>query len=83
MRVVLYEQFSTLFLGWLGDAMVLGTLPVQGRLTNLINSRARACYACGKCGCFLFFFFSFLWTFFSRLSFLSSYSFSGRRPDID
>ena len=29
--------------------MVLGKLPVLGRSTNLVNSRARACSRCG-CG---------------------------------
>ena len=30
--------------------MVLGKPSVPGRPTNLDNSRARACYACSRCG---------------------------------
>ena len=44
--------------------MVLGKLPVPGRPTNLRKSRARAYYACSRCGWGLF------GHFFSRLSFL-------------
>ena len=43
--------------GWLGDAMVLGKLPVPGRLTNLDNSRTRAYCACRSCG------WGVVWTF--------------------
>ena len=50
--------------------MVLGKLPVPGRRTNLDNSRARACCACSGCGWGLF------GHFFSRLSFLFSFSLS-------
>ena len=44
-------------LGWLGDTMVLGKLPVPGRPTNLDDSRARAYCVCsgyrwGLCGLF-------------------------------
>ena len=50
--------------------MVLGKLPVPGRPTNLDNSRARAYCACS----------SYRWGlfghFFSRLSFLFSFSLS-------
>ena len=56
--------------GWSGGAMVLGKLPVPGRPTNLVHSRARACCACSRCGWGLF------GHFFSRLSFLSSFSLS-------
>ena len=34
-----------------GVAMVLGKLPVPGRLTNLDDSRARAYCACSGCRC--------------------------------
>ena len=57
--------------------MVLGKLPVPGRPSNLDNSRARAYCTWGRCG------WGFLGHFFSRLSFLFSFSLSGRRPDID
>ena len=48
--------------------MVLGKLPVPGRPTNLDYSKARAYCACSGCGLF--------GHFFSRLSFLSSFSLS-------
>ena len=50
--------------------MVLGKLPVPGRPTNLDKSRARAYCACSRRGgdCLDF--------FFSRLSFLFSFSLS-------
>ena len=57
--------------------MVLGKLPVPGRPTNSDNSRTRAYSACSRCGWGLF------GHFFSRLLFLTSFSLSGRRPDID
>ena len=57
--------------------MVLGKFPVPGRPTYLVNDRARAYCACSGCGGGLF------GHFYSRLSFLSSFSLSGRRPDID
>ena len=50
--------------------MVLGKLLVPGRPTNLDNSRARAYYACIRCGWGLF------GHFFTRLSFLFSFSLS-------
>ena len=50
--------------------MVLGKLPVQGRPVNLDRCRARAYYACSRCGWGLF------GHFFSRLSFLFSFSLS-------
>ena len=50
--------------------MVLGKLPVSGRPTNLDYSRARAYCACIRCGWGLF------GHFFSRLSFLFSFSLS-------
>ena len=37
-------------LGWLGGAMVLGKLPVQGCPTILDFSRTRAYCACSRCG---------------------------------
>ena len=63
--------------GWSGGAKVLCKLSVPGRPTNLDYSRARACCACSGCGRGVF------GHFFSRLSFLFSFSLSGRRPDID
>ena len=63
--------------GWSGGAKVLCKLSVPGRPTNLDYSRARACCACSGCGWGMF------GHFFSRLSFLFSFSLSGRRPDID
>ena len=36
--------------GWSGGAMVLGKLSVPRRPTNLDNSRARAYFACSRCG---------------------------------
>ena len=65
------------FRGWSGGAMVLGKLPVPGRPTSLDKSRTRACCSCGGCGWGLF------GHFYSLLSFLSSFSLFGRRPDID
>ena len=56
--------------GWSGGAMVLDKLPVPGRPTNLDHSRARAYCACSGCGWGLF------GHFFSRLSFLFSFSLS-------
>ena len=50
--------------------MVLGKLPVPGCPTNLDCSRARAYCACSRCGWGLF------GHFFSRLSFLFSFSLS-------
>ena len=50
--------------------MVLGKLSVSGRPTNLDSSRARAYCACSRCGWGSF------GHFFSRLSFLFSFSLS-------
>ena len=50
--------------------MVLGKLPVPRRPTNLDKSRARAYCSCSRCGWGLF------GHFFSRLSFLFSFSLS-------
>ena len=50
--------------------MVLGKLPVPGRPTTSEDSRARAYCACSRCGWGLF------GHFFSRLSFLISFSLS-------
>ena len=63
--------------GWSGGAMVLGKLSVPGSPTNLDNSRTRAYCACSRCGLRLF------GHFFSRLSFLFSFSLSERWADID
>ena len=56
--------------GWSGGAKVLGKLSVPGRPTNLEYSRARAYCACSRCG------WGLCGHFFSRLSFLSSFSLS-------
>ena len=56
--------------GWTGGAKVLGKLPVPGRPTNMNNSRARAYCACSGCRWGLF------GHFYSRLSFLFSFSLS-------
>ena len=50
--------------------MVLGKLPVPGRPANLDYSRTRAYCACSGCG------WGLLGRFFSRLSFLFSFSLS-------
>ena len=63
--------------GGTGSAKVLGKLSVPGRPTYLDGSRARAYCACSRCGRGLF------GHFFSRLSFLFSFSLFGRRPIID
>ena len=56
--------------GWSGSAMVLGKLPVSGRPTNLGYCRGRAYCTCSRCG------WGLSGHFFSRLSFLSSFSLS-------
>ena len=56
--------------GWSGGAKVLGKLSVPWRPTSLDDSRARAYCACSRCG------WGFVWTFFSHLSFLFSFSLS-------
>ena len=71
-------QMEYCHVGWSGGAMVLGKLPVPGRLTNLDISRARAYCVCSRCGWGLF------GPFFSRLSFSHFFlPLSGRRPEID
>ena len=57
--------------------MVLGKLSVLGRPTSFNCSRARAYYACNRCGggCLDIFLSSIISPFFLPLS--------GRRPDID
>ena len=65
-------------MGWSGGAMVLGKLPVPGRPTTSVDSRARAYSACSGCGwglCGYLFLSSVFSLFFLPLS--------GRRPDID
>ena len=64
-------------MGWSGGAKVLGKCSVLGRPTNLDDSRARAYFARSRCWWGLY------GHIFSRLSFLLSFSLSGRRPDID
>ena len=61
---------SKVIMGSSGGAKVQGKLSVPGRPTTLDYCRARACIACSRCGCGLF------GHFFSRLSFLSSFSLS-------
>ena len=56
--------------GWSDGAMVLSKLLAPGRPTNLDNRRARAYCAYSRCGWGLF------GHFFSRLSFLISFSLS-------
>ena len=53
--------------GWSGGAMVLGKLSVPRRPTNLDNSRARAYFACSRCGwgCLDNFKFVYLFSFLS------------------
>ena len=63
--------------GWSGGAKVLEKLSVPGCPSSLDCSRARAYWACSRCGWGLF------EHFFSRLSFLFSFSLSGRWPNID
>ena len=63
--------------GGLFGVKVLGKLSVSGRPTGLMNSRARACCSCTGCGWGLF------GHFFSCLTFLFSFSLSGKRPNID
>ena len=50
--------------------MVLGELPVLGRPTSLDKSRARASCSCSRCGL------GWFGHFYSRLSFLCSFSLS-------
>ena len=57
-------------------AKVLGKRSVPGRPTYLDKRREKVHCACNRCG-------SGLFGFFSRLSFLLSFSLSGRRSDID
>ena len=56
--------------------MVLGKLPEPGRLIWIIVGQGPTALAVGVDG-------GCLDIFFSRLSFLSSFFLSGRRPDID
>ena len=63
-------------MGWSGGAMVLGKLPVPGRLTYWDCSRARAYCSYSRCGRGLF------GHFFSRLSFLFSFFLSLRDGPI-
>ena len=58
--------------------MLLGKLPVLGRLAYLDNSEARAYCACSRCG------WEVVWTFFlSSIISLFFLPLFGRRPDID
>ena len=68
--IKLFFMLNSVEQGWSGGAMVLDKLPVPGRPTNLDHSRARAYCACSRCGWGMF------GHFFSRLSFLSSFSLS-------
>ena len=76
-RVNCGDPDKVVYLGWSGGAKVLGKLSVSGRPHNLDYSRARAYCTCSRCGWGLF------GHIFSRLSFLLSFSLSGRRPNID
>ena len=64
------HSFHLNMTGWSGGAMVLGKLPVPGRPAGLDYSGTRGYCACSGCrwGC--------LDIFFSRLSFLFSFSLS-------
>ena len=67
--VNLTTLFLDMLLGWSGGAMVLGKLPVPGRPKIwIIVGQGPTAIAIGAGGDF--------WTFFSRLSFLFSYSLS-------
>ena len=62
--------------GWSGDAVVLHKHPAPGvLLICIIVRQGSTALAVGAGGCCL--------DIFSRLSFLSSFSLSGRRPDLD
>ena len=61
---------TILMRGWSSGVKVLGKLPVPGRPTNLDENRPRTYCACSWCGWGLF------GHFFSRLSFLFSFSLS-------
>ena len=70
MDAIIYNPLATLCSrGWSGGAKVLDKLPVPGRPTNnyFDYSRARAYFACSRCGWGLF------GHFYSHLSFLSSF----------
>ena len=68
--VLLFYVHGKHLVGWSGGAMVQGKLPVPGRPTNLDESRTRAYCACSRCG------WGLIGHFFSRLSFLFSFSLS-------
>ena len=69
-------NMATMPRGWSGGAKVLGKLPVPGRPTIWITvGQGPTALAVGAGGV--------VWTFYSPLSFLSSFSLFGRRPDID
>ena len=46
--VRVFRERLSISLGWSGDAMVLGKLPVPGRPVGLDKSRARAYCACSS-----------------------------------
>ena len=62
-----------------GGAKMQGKLSVRRRPTNLDNSKTRAYCVCSRSGLGLFGHFSLVCLFF----FLSSFSLSERRPDIE
>ena len=74
---VLLTGDTLAYLGWSGGAIVLGQLYVPRRPTNLNNSRARTYCTRNRCGMGLF------GHVFSLIYHFSSFSRSGRRPDID
>ena len=52
---IMHFHFTFLaYRGWLDGAMVLGKLPVPGHPTTLDKGRARAYWACSRCGLGLF-----------------------------
>ena len=77
-KIIGKTDFPYHFKGVVGGAKVLGKLPVSGRPTSLDDSRARAYFACSRCGWGLPGYFSLIYHF----SFLFL-PLSGRRPDID
>ena len=73
----LTDLVSQLHRGWSGNATVLGKLPLPGRPTiRMIVGQGPIVLAVGAGGEGLF------GHFYSFLFFLSSFSLSGRRPDI-
>ena len=77
LRVLLIMGPLITWVGRMHGAMMLSTLPVLGRPTNLDYSMARVYCACSRCG------WEYLDIFLSSVISLFFLSLSGRRPDID